>query len=237
MLRGVGGGREDERATARLAGDDCPGFGTEVHRTRSRFSLSKKQPVAVHLGPTQTNELSFAAASEEQKLDDIGLLPSGPSGAVGIKRRSQALDFDNGQEASGFWSRVASNCARRIGGKVSPRNGMVEDLCQHVKSAICAGGGSARVTVEPTMYVLGRNPVERHSPEFRHQLSSEQALNPCLRGRRAAIEAGVHPGIGDELGEGCRPHGAAIASPTAWAARDANASSKWRYRRVVAGSR
>ena len=176
-------GREHERALpARLAFDDAPCPGAEIHLPRSGLGVGEGDGVAVDCVPAKRENLAPATAGEQEQADDVGLARAlrGDSG-VAVECAVQAPDFIGGEKAGERGAAVHGDVAGGIDGDVTAGDGELENPAQDAQGVIGATGGGSAVGVEPAQNVVSGDAVERGCAEGGQELACEGGAHAGAR--------------------------------------------------------
>jgi len=141
--------------------------GVQKYGTRSSLGISEPKDLALHLRPAQSDEFATTTSGKQQQPDDVGLLASRTASTMRIQSLVEAEDLGAGKEAGRLRSRISLYAACRIGSKEATGHGVAEDLPQYVQRPVRTARGRCAVGVEPEMYVVSSDAVQRLLSERR----------------------------------------------------------------------
>ena len=149
-------------------------------------------------GPAEVDDLTPAAPGEQQKADDVGLLPAALP-AVSIQNDMETVEFLPGQEPGGFRAPVEFDAPGGIACDMTAGDGEVEDLPKTGEGVIGIARSGAAVSVEPAPDPGLPDAVERLRAESGQKLARQLIANAPFRRRFVAVEMGFLPRPRDEV--------------------------------------
>ena len=123
-------GKDEWAACARLPVENGSGLAAERHRPRSRLAVGKDKHVVLHFRPAEARNLALAAAGEQQKADDVGLLPAALPAGMPVERGMETTQFLPRQEACELRAPVECDGRCGIGFNVTAGDSEIQEICR-----------------------------------------------------------------------------------------------------------
>ena len=188
--------RKQESAFAsRLSLENAPGLGIEGDLSRTRLGVAEDKHVGGYFRPAQLHDLTPAAPGQEEKPDDVGLLPEpfSPPGLL-AERLMKAADLFPGQKACQCRTPVLFYSPRGVGVDETEGDGEIHNLPEQLESMVGVARGGPAECFEPAPDLGGGNAVDWLGTERRQELPSQNGSH-ALSGRRlVAVEMCFLPG-------------------------------------------